>query len=275
MKRTDNFFVIHNFNTVPTHLLDYCADYVIYDASDDASVRKALRGLDCVRVSNTGHNISSYFKYIIDHYDALPPFVAFLKGNIIGRHLSPEFFKRVYDNKYYTFLYEDREIRGRIKKDVFFLSKENEYLEINNSWYAGTGHPTRYFNSFNRLLKFVYADPLIPEYCCFSPGACYIVSSAQLRKNSRQFYENLQKIISYTEGPLFPSEAHQVERMLHIIYTSNYVVNDWMNDGETFDFALANRVEETDPPLRNYGLAYRALRKAISVQTRILHMIDR
>ena len=29
MEKTDTFFVIHNFNTVPEKLLEYCKDYII------------------------------------------------------------------------------------------------------------------------------------------------------------------------------------------------------------------------------------------------------
>ena len=29
MNKTDNFFVIHNFNTVPDELIELCQDYII------------------------------------------------------------------------------------------------------------------------------------------------------------------------------------------------------------------------------------------------------
>ena len=30
MNKTDNFFVIHNFNTVPDELIELCQDYILY-----------------------------------------------------------------------------------------------------------------------------------------------------------------------------------------------------------------------------------------------------
>ena len=61
--KTDNFFVIHNFNTVPVELIELCENYVIYDCSTDESIKKTLH--DCnynvIDVENTGHNITSYF----------------------------------------------------------------------------------------------------------------------------------------------------------------------------------------------------------------------
>ena len=43
MKKTDTFFLIHNYNTVPENLLEYCQDYLIIDASDDEKVIKELK----------------------------------------------------------------------------------------------------------------------------------------------------------------------------------------------------------------------------------------
>jgi Protein of unknown function (DUF3431) len=239
--KTDIFFLIHNFNTVPYDLLEYCKEYVIYDASTDADILHELQKLNCVRVRNTGHNISSYFQYFAEHYDNLPEHVALLKGNMIGRHVSREFFERSYDNHFFTFLYEDRGARSRIRKDVFFLCQENQYVEINNSWYANTQHPKKYFSNYNDLLTFIYQDPVIPEYCCFAPGACYIVSRHQILKNSFHFYRNLHSIISYVDGPNSPCEAHQIERMLPTIFSSSYLANEWMNSEVGFNEAIRDR----------------------------------
>ena len=94
MEKTDTFFVIHNFNTVPEKLLEYCKDYIIYDASSDEKVRNDLekRGYHYVPVENTGHNITSYFRYFADFYDKLPEYMCLCKGNMIGRHCSKEYF---------------------------------------------------------------------------------------------------------------------------------------------------------------------------------------
>jgi len=240
MKKTDNFFIISNYKTDPRYLLEYCNNYLICDQSEDDEIRKILKETNYIETKHTGHNITDYFKFFVDNYDNLPEFMALVKGNIIGRHVSKEFFDRAYNNKYYTFLYNDRNSWDKINKNVFFLSQENEFLEINNSWYIPL-HPHKYFSNFNDLLKFIYKDPIAPEYCCFAPGACYIVSKQNVLKNSKEFYINLCKIMNYTLEPKFPSEAHQIERMLHIIFTSNYEVYNYMNDENLFDQEIQNR----------------------------------
>lgn len=85
MRKTDTFFVIHNFNTVPEELVGYCRDYIIYDASTDPKVTAELekRGYHYMHIENTGHNITTYFQYFSDYYDSLPEYVCLCKGNML------------------------------------------------------------------------------------------------------------------------------------------------------------------------------------------------
>lgn len=251
MEKTKNFFVIHNFNTVPSELLGLCGDYLIYDCSTQPGIKEQLHGMGLhVRdVENTGHNITSYFSYFDEYYDRLPEVICLLKGNMVGRHCSKEFLEKVYDNQTFTFLYEEKQYWDRFSKydgegrknepGNTFLAMENVYVEKNNSWYADSpNHPKKYFNDVDDLLRFLYKNPMIPQYCMFAPGACYIVRREQVRLHGREFYRNLNKLMNYGVAPNFPSEAHQVERILPILFTSLCEVNDWMNDEEAFEAKL-------------------------------------
>lgn len=257
MKRTDNFFLIHNYNTVPTELLEYCEDYLIVDASTENAVTDELneRGLRYVHIENTGHNITTYFDYFAEHYEALPEVICICKGNMLGRHCSKDYFGKVYDNKYFTYLYEDKDSRAKFSKpaseaekamvsSISSLVSESQYIEENTSWYVDSPeHPHRYFDNFDDLLTFIYKDPVIPRYCLFSPGACYIVRREQITKHSPVFYHNLNKIMNYGLSPSFPSEAHMIERMLPAIFEATYEENEWMNDEAAFDNKLMERME--------------------------------
>lgn len=263
MKKTDNFFLIHNFNTVPEDLLAYCKDYLIVDASTDEQTVAALeeKGLHFVHVENTGHNITTYFSYFVEHYKELPEVICICKGNMLGRHCSKEYFDRVYDNRYFTYLYEDRASRAKFEKadrrsadgsgqgavqlsSISSLVSECQYIEENTSWYVDSpSHPHRYFDDFDDLLEFVYKDPVIPRYCLFSPGACYILRREQIQKHTPEFYLNLNKIMNYALDPNFPSEAHMVERMLPLIFEGSYEENEWMHDEEAFEEKLKERME--------------------------------
>jgi len=252
MDKTDNFFIIHNYNTVPTNLLEYCKDYIIYDASDDGETREKLNeiGLKYIPIENSGHNLTSYYKFFADNYDSLPEVMCLLKGNMIGRHCTKDYFDRVYNNKSFTYLYEDKDSRRRYCKrgpkdqeSMAYLAWDNVYLEKNTPWYVESpNHPHKYFDNLDDLLRFIYKDPVIPQYVQFAPGGCYIVRREQVKKHSPEFYRNLNKIMSYGLNPSFPSEAHQIERLFPTIFEAVYDENEWMNDEAEFDGKLEERI---------------------------------
>ena len=234
LKKTDNFFVLSNYNTDPSLYLNYCNDYHIYDQSDKAEISKDLKRKysKISFVENSGHSITNYFRFIIDHYDDLPSHMMLTKANMIGRHISQEYFDRVYDNKFYTSLYDDRSWVD--KRGVAYQLYDGAFLEINNSWYA-SAKPHKYFRTYNELLSFVFKDPIIPQWLLFSPGACYIVSKDQVLKYPKAFYENLKYLVS---SAYFPSEAYHVERMLNVIFMANYEIQSYMRDTVFFQEEL-------------------------------------
>ena len=143
---------------------------------------------------------------------------------------------------------------------------ENVYVEKNNSWYVDSpNHPKKYFNDVDDLLRFIYKDPMIPQYCMFSPGACFIVRREQILKHSREFYRNLNKIMNYAMDPSFPSEAHQIERILPIIFTSLCEVNDWMNDEAAFEAKLPECSAYIQYKWENRPRKFKKLRQALGL----------
>ena len=63
---------------------------------------------------------------------------------------------------------------------TFLAMEKNVYVEKNNSWYVDSpNHPKKYFNDVDDLLRFIYKDPMIPQYCMFSPG--YTLLSVESR----------------------------------------------------------------------------------------------
>jgi hypothetical protein len=256
MKKTDTFFIISNYNTDPEKYLEYCNDYHIYDQSVDIKISEQLKDkyTKISFVENTGHNISDYFHYFIDNYDHLPAHMMLAKGNMIGRHISRDYFDRVYDNKYYTLLYDDRGNADQC--GIAYQLYDGAYLEINDSWYISARTST-YFKNFNDLLVFIFKNPIVPKWLLFSPGACYIVSREQVQKYPGVFYENLKLLVSYT---YFPSEAHQIERMLHLIFSANYELNDHMLDSARFQDEL-ERQKQTN---QNYPVRQKWIRKKMA-----------
>jgi len=224
------FFIISNFNTDPELYLDYCNDYIIYDQSKLEPIKTILKEKyqKISFVQNTGHNLSDYFRFFSENWDNLPATMLLAKGNMIGRHVTLEFFERVVGNRVLTHLYNDRtykEIPG-----VAYQLCEGHFLELNTSWYTKM-KPYRYFGTFNSMLRFIFKDPICPTWVCFSPGACFIVPKRHVVHYPRAFWLNLESIVSYI---YFPAEAYIIERMLPIIFSNTYILNDWMLDTQKF-----------------------------------------
>ena len=241
IQKTDTFFLISNYNHDPAHLLEYCNDYIVYDQSASLRPEYAVDPAKFVRAKHSGHNLSDYFSFFIANYDNLPEHVALIKGNLYPRHLSKDFFDRVFANQYYTFLFEAKPSRIFLRRELF--ANENTYLEINNSWYV-YHNPHYFFQSYNELINFIYVEPSNSSYILFSPGACYILPRNQILKNPKEIYCALLYLTSYTDpvNP-FPSEAHQVERMCHFLYSANYRYQRYTSRLSAFKAALTQSCE--------------------------------
>ena len=233
MNKTENFFVISNYNVDPYPLADYAKDYVIYDQSDDTIIAKLNAERNDPRLipfPNTGHNHIVFFKYVIDNYHNLPEVVAFLKGNIIGRHVTKDFWDRNYNNSHYTFLWDDPNFVD--KEEIAYSLYSGHFLERNNSWYVPHSQH-RYFTNLNQLISFFYDIDKFPEFNLFAPGGCYIVEKNRILKNPKPFYEGLVKIMEYE---FFPSEVWMVERLMNIIFDSDWPLRSYVyNKMELFE----------------------------------------
>ena len=140
------------------------------------------------------------------------------------------------------------------------------YVEKNDSWYADSpNHPKKYFNDVDDLLRFIYKYPMIPQYLAFSPGACFIVRREQILRHGRNFYLNLNKLMNYGTAPNFPSEAHQIERILPIIFTSLGEVNPWMEDEKLFDKKLPECSAYIQYKYENRERRFKKLRKMLGL----------
>lgn len=227
--KTDNFFVVSNYNVDPLPLVQYAEDYYVYDQSDDEDVKFRIQSLNDPRIvsyPNTGHNHIVFFKYIIDNYDELPERIAFLKGNIIGRHVTQQYWDRNYGNHFYTLLWDDPNYQT--KSGTAFPLFSGQFIERNDSWYVTQSHH-KFFVSINDLISFFFKIETFPEYLLFSPGGCYIVERERILKYPKSFYAGLNRIMEYD---FFPSEVWMVERLMHSIFYCAWDLQDYVLDEE-------------------------------------------
>ncbi len=236
MNKSENFFVISNFNFDPIPISEYASDFIILDQSNDPKICDYLKGLNSPRIRFTkhvGHNIIDYLDWIIETWENMPKVVAFLKGNSVGRHIDQAHWEKIYQNRHYTFVYNDSSLESR--GDNQFSGWSSDFNEINTAWFVWSSHH-RYFTSTNQLIEFLYKEPKFPQYLTFAPGACYIVESTRIKNKPISLWIGLREILSYE---FFPSEAWIIERLLHTIFFSEQEFNEYVYDVEEFLAAIS------------------------------------
>ena len=228
----DNFLVVNQYHYDISWIEDYTDNYVVYDKGGTETP-----GDKVVELPNVGHNIHTYFHHIIENYDNLADVTIFVKGDVFPRHCKEEKFLRLVNNTEFTPLesYEDVDTSPT---SAMRLTSDGGYMEINNSWYV-PHHVSRYFRTYHDFMETIFANPPIPQWVRFAPGANYIVPKENILKYKKRFYEKLNSFIDYDASPeecagrqKIPAECHIIERALYTIWTCDYEVNGGLYDNK-------------------------------------------
>jgi hypothetical protein len=183
------------------------------------------------RLENTGYSITSFCTHILENYNNLPDILILIKGNVVPRHVSHNYFERIFDNNYFTAIeeweYHDQN-QLSLQNGYAMISADGGWMEVNNSWYLNhPEHPTKYFRSYNEFVSFCFKNPVHPKYVRFAPGGCYIVPKFNILKYDKIFYKNIKTIV---EHHTLSGETHLIERFMYTMWMCNYEVADTMKE---------------------------------------------
>ncbi len=203
--RDDIFVVMSKFEGDSTWIKKYTSEYIIYDKSQD------FLGYRDIRIPNVGYNLYAYFTYIIDHYDNLPPLVMFIKNNVIGRHVSKEYFEKVIQNDCFMPIVEKELLKFRMP-DCYW---DEGYKEKNN---LNMYFNLLYVRNVNEMFDFAFEEQgYYPEYIKFAPGANYIVPRGQILRLPKSLYQDMRTMVEHHQ---LSGESHIIERCLDTFWTS-------------------------------------------------------
>jgi hypothetical protein len=153
-----------------------------------------------VLLNNVGREGHTYYKYICDNYENLSDYTIFLQGRPFDH--SPNILSNL--NKYIN--------NKELSIDFEFLSEHIIYssldLEYSRFWQCKNIHK-------NWEIVFGVNSEENQE-CIFGCGAQFIVSKNKILKNTKEFYENIVKMLEYTIHPL---EGHDIERFHKYIFS--------------------------------------------------------
>lgn len=239
-EKNSNHLVISNYNCDPTYLLNLSDTFSLYDKSDDPYYEYLIAQLskNVHYTYNYGHNLCDILDYIVDNYESLPPKIAFVKGNIVPRHISLRFLKEQLSRGIYSFLWNEEFEQGEVGGVKF---APGYFAEINTSWYVSEASH-KFFLSLDDFLDFMFVGYKPSKFIIFSPGACYLVERERILNNPKSLYQALRKVISYD---FRTAECFMLERSLHLLFDRTYQLRDYCYDEKSFIAQLNLRPDVT------------------------------
>jgi hypothetical protein len=150
---------------------------------------------------NVGREGHSIYKYIVDNYDNLDDYYIFLQGN-------PFDHEKNIINKLQKIM---NDYNSNNKIEFEFLCDLVLHSTVNNE-------KNLYYqcaNIFETIYK-IFGTKIHPNtICIFGAGAQFIVSKESILSRTKNFYENIVKILEYDICPL---EGYDVERLHYYIF---------------------------------------------------------
>ena len=162
-------------------------------------------GYNEVFLNNVGKEGHTYYKYIFDNYDTLEDYTIFLQGTPFDH--SPNIIYNMHN--YINYINKEE-----LNIDFKFLSETIYYSSLKKECNA---HLTCKHIYKCWELIFGINGININQECIFGGGAQFIVSKHKILKNTKEFYENIIKMLEYD---INPSEGYVIERLHKYIFNS-------------------------------------------------------
>jgi hypothetical protein len=151
-----------------------------------------------VLLDNVGREGHTYYKYICDNYDNLMDYTVFLQGNPFDH--SPNIISNL--NKYIN--------TPNLNIDFEFLSEYIINSSLNRELYLNWQCKNIYKSWYN-----IFGMESPNDECIFGAGAQFIVSKNKILKNTKEFYNNIVKMLEYS---IDPPEGYDIERLHKYIF---------------------------------------------------------
>ena len=218
LKSSRPFGVISQYGELPLNLVtffDETAIFVNVDLDQEClTSRASFVGQNPGERPNPGHSLGNFFEWIVTNYEALPEKVAFVKSNIVPRHVSStcELENLLCKQNGLVMLWDYPTFNSSHFQDSRVFP--NFYLERNNSWFFPPS-TTRKFQDFDCFMDFIFVDWIRPKWVPFAPGACYVVARELIEAVPKELFEFFLEISTYK---FFPSESYAVERAMWLVF---------------------------------------------------------
>jgi hypothetical protein len=214
-KEPKAFFILSRYAEDPSWVKEYTKNYIIYNKG------LPIENFNSKEMPNTGGNQYDIAHFIYENYQNLPQLMAFVQGEPFDHCNKIKFDKIIY-NEFFTSL-ESYEHVDTSSESAMRLTEDGEYLEINNDWYIAAHNKTYSlrckYKSLDKFMRKLFIKYERPEYVRFAPGSQYIIEREQALHYSKKFWAFLMSVLPKRNM----TEAHIVERSLHMILTAKFL----------------------------------------------------
>jgi hypothetical protein len=210
--------VNHNYD--PVWLKEYPElEVTLYDRSDDAVGRDLSHYGEVYKVPNIGNVDYDKLTWLVENYHNLPDVFLWGKSNLF-KYISQEEFNTVKDNKHFTPLltqhhrvYADNTLPGGGLNAVSFY-RDGMYHE--RMGIVNTLHQLMTWKHFKSWEEWCHAFrvPCV-GYIPFPPGGNFILTRERVHRYSRDYYDEMRSVLTYTKLPL---EAQFCERSYYLLW---------------------------------------------------------
>ena len=195
--------------------------HILHQGSLDNLPKRIIIAPQFKKTKHSGANISDYLLFIIDNYPYFPKEVAFLKSNMLQRHIPEDVFNRRMQSSGFVSLYSETSSYKPTyswKRGGKFIGQQvapGIFLEVSNNWYVRSIEKGLFFPKIEDMFnKFISKEPL-PKYIPFVPGACMVVESSKITRWPKSMYIELYEAVTSQAIPSpMPVEAYHVERLM-------------------------------------------------------------
>jgi hypothetical protein len=140
-------------------------------------------------IPNKGREAASYLRYIIDHYETLPEYVAFIHGHEKAWH-------------------------HKFKGSLLDRIKKAEYLPLNGYWTdTDTQHPEKIKKHWHVIEPWVGPQPTFNGYT--DGGAQFVASRRRIQRHPKEAYQHWYDVITTSDehfdmGVMFEFAWHYI-----------------------------------------------------------------
>ena len=224
---SDRVRVINSYNFGLTYndyykLINSDDDYhILHQGTLDDLPARIINSPQFKKTKHSGANISDYLLFIIDNYPYFPKEVAFLKSNMLQRHITEEVFNRRIQSSGFSSFYSQNQSFNPVyswKRGRKFIAQQiapGIFLEATNNWYIRKAEKGLFFPKIEDMFNKFISKETLPKYIPFVPGACMNVESSKITRRPKSMYIELYEAVTSQEKPNpMPVEAYHFERLM-------------------------------------------------------------